>query len=176
MGCDCRIVLRAPLADVASAIGILLGKKHTFHPEHGWIIVDGVNVRGLVDIPECAMIDVDRVGQFMWHYEFEGSMPGLMPRATARNIALGRALCQTFGGTLQPTDRTPKDKWEHYVSPQSPFCLPAGLTPERWVPMSADLYAEAGEAWYARQGRLAALRPLTDDDINAARPLAAYQE
>lgn len=169
MGVDCRWEHNAPLGDVANAIGILLGCKRTFEPEHGWVKVEGVKTGHCENQPELARITVTLPGRhvqgvnangtgeraFLWHWESGPEAKRLiMPRATAANIALMRRLAQTFGGTFERHD--------------------CGDAPVERFDAPPDLHAEDGRGWYDRQARLAALRPLTAEDVEAAQADASY--
>lgn len=158
MGVDCRIQLphTARLRDVAQVIGILAGHKVTTE-EYPTVV--GIRFSTYNEMPECCRILFEHEGeprQVLYHFEFNSGNRGMLPRSTPFNIALGRALVDFFGGTLDYQDCD--DVSEDYR-----------------VPARTDINAEDGEPWEQLQRRKFALQPLTAEDIAACAEFAAYQ-
>ena len=164
MGVDCRITLNAPISDVASAIGLLLGCKKSYDPEHGWVKVEGVKLEPCDGSLGAELVRINvkpPTGQdrsILWHWEFgDKGEKGMMPRASAVNIAMGRALCKLFGGSFEAHD-----------------CGDAVVEVYPFPAILPNPYGGDNSVWYLRQARLSAIRPLTEDDINACKADAAY--
>jgi hypothetical protein len=158
MSVDCRWKFNAPQNDVTAALGVLLGCKRTFDEAHGWVKVEGVTIDGssvsgldnVIIKPASGLIaplDANGTGtrSFLWHWEAEHGQRLLMPRSTPGNIAIMRTLARRFGGAFEEHDR--------------------GDAAVETYPVPEDVWAGDGEPWYRRQARLAALRPLTADDV-----------
>ena len=168
MGVDCKITLpdKVRIHDVADVIGMLLGQKWELVPldNHGskHLKVEGVSVKNS-SVDTCADIFVGE-RRFFYHFEWSGGSfegrdtycgRGLMPSATAENIALGVALVQFFGGIVDFNDCDESDC--DFAWPEQP-----------------DIRPNDGEAWERFQQRMASVRPLTKTDIAKYKPVAAY--
>lgn len=163
MGVDCRIYLssRANVRDVATAIAILLGQKVEKRPlgSDGWhVVVDGVKVYGIENLPECCHIKVAE-RWFLFHFEFgRGSgQRGIMPRSTPSNIALCKRLADFFGGTVAYND-CDSNRADYFVE-------------ERF-----DILGEDDEAFYRKQERFLKIVPLTKGEIAECVRHSAYKE
>lgn len=167
MGVDCVIELppTTRLKDVASVIGRLLGcsvVKEALNPgdpDSWYANVKGVEIRPSC-VPECAEISVRPPGKdpcgFLYHFEGNGGCRLLMPRSRARAIAMGNALVDFFGGTVTASD------WDNKVTHRAQT--------------RDDIGAEDGAKWSSLQQRITDVQPLTEQDIAACIPLAAYTD
>lgn len=181
MGVDCRITLphTARLRDVADVIGILLGKEAELAPLSRNSIhckVEGVTTKSSA-VVECAEIEIkdalwghdghrgDR--WFLYHFEFENgystdgdyhteSGRGILPRATAINIAMAVELVKFFGGEVDFNDSDAKDV-------------------DFKAPTKKDIQACNGEGWEKFQRRMAAVQPLTKAQVAEYQKYAAYK-
>lgn len=182
MGVDTRIYLPAYVRaqDVADVLGRLVGcpvKVPVLHVSLKHPEVQGVEVkatclttcldlcwtRGADPFPES--------GAWLFHLEYgcewiagegtphgsDGSR-GLMPRARACNIAVGRALVNFFGGALTYAD------CDGGIDYEVPWRSPAEVCP-------GD-----GKPWDDFQDRKAGVCPLTAAEIKAEREHAAYPD
>ena len=169
MGVDCKISLpqEARVSNVAEVIGILLGKKVTLNTpanssqKYTSADVEGVKVTSAVGVVSCANIDIENTDQgsrhFLYHFEWTrgtsedgehnmGHGRGLMPKSTARNIAMGIGLVKFFGGQVDFND-----------------CDDIDCNFKR--PKQRDITACNRKAWENFQKRIARLKPLTYDEI-----------
>ena len=162
MGVDCYICL-APgtrARDVATVAAILHGESASKEPIHGGgyvAKVQGVRVENCAAVPECVDLCWN-TGRLFYHFECARA-PGhtlVMPRATAENIAMGRALVKFFGGKLAYND-----------------CAFAG-TFDFEAAQPAYIPATDNKSWRQLQDAMLALMPLTEADIAAERQHAAY--
>ena len=163
MGVDTSIVLPGDVrvADAAKVIGILAGQEKRWEETTGarWVEVEGVTVKSYDTdaLVGCALIEfADH--HVMWHFEVEHGKRLIMPRSTPFWLAVGKALVDFFGGTVdyQDCDATDVDYEAH--------------TPR----LHND--PEDDGPWDAFQQALYDIQPLTKADIKAMREHAAYQE
>lgn len=95
----------------------------------------------------------------MFHYEASdqhGKYRLLVPRSTPFWLAMGDRLTTFFGGFVDANDcDTVKRDWEH-------------KKPRLWNDPSD------GKPWYALQEAITKVKPITVDDLNNFRKLAAY--
>lgn len=172
MGVDVRVTLApgARLSDVADVAGIAAGLPwHSVHlpSGNGWYVrVDGASVKGYVEIPTMAeinlagpMVDGQVAHSASYHFEWDqGEVPGctgLMSRANPLWIAVGRRLVDFFGGAIDYQDCDGVDV--DYAAPV------------------AHRAAEDGEAWQLHQIAMASVLPITPDELVEAYELAAYR-
>lgn len=166
MGVDCKIYLpsRVNVRDVATVIAILLGNKVRKEPlgSDGWHVqVDGVKVEPCSGtLAECCQIKVNCDGEerwFLYHFEFgrEGKR-GIMPRSTARNIALCKGLADFFGGIVDFSDCDDREA-DYYVE-------------EKF-----DIHGEDNEAFYRKQSRMLEVHPLSKSEIDECEEVCAYK-
>ena len=152
---------------VSKACGLLMGCARSFDPQWGWVNVAGVKEETttvptlgelLITLDPKALPDWDTNGtgarMLYWHHE-SGAGRSLSTKAVACNVALVRAIGRLFGGTVTLNDAT--DEQETYPAP------------------SVDVWAEDGQGWYQLQALLAAIKPLTIEDMDEAVAYAAYQ-
>lgn len=168
MGVDCEIYLpeHVRVSDVGKLLGILSGcKKQRMRLgeslDSGWAVgVAGVQVIGIPQLPECCHVDwIDsQESHCRWLFHFEPTRPGrlMMPRSTAKNIALGRALVDFYGGSVFYQD------CESRSAPD--YELP-------WI-IRPDFSDNA--VFRAWQEKLWAVEPLSPEQIDACRGFAAY--
>ena len=164
MGVDCRYYppIGARVEAVAEAIGVLLGEPVVRRELSGGgvaTLVPSVRYRTHDDMPDYVQVVISREHSFNWHQhsdEFVGRAV-LTARSTPTVVALFRRLCDFFGG----------DVWHADVDE---FAVDYSR------PAHDPIYPTDGEPWQAFQDELAALPPLTDDEIAAARPFAAYPQ
>jgi hypothetical protein len=170
MGVDCKITLppATRARDVVKVLGILAGTKPYRYDlgNTSWAAgVEGANlftsgVDGLVrlrwDAPE------GQPSEALYHFEWGPygrndlrGCRGLMPRSTPWWCAVAVRLVDFFGGEVDFNDCDDSD------------C-------DYSVPWREDCSAEDGEEWRAFQQRLMDLQPLTPEEIDAARAVAAY--
>lgn len=168
MGIDCKIRLPEDVRvrDVADVVALLAGRPFRWVEQAGgrWIEVDAVEVRSLGDVlVECAEILIAEGPGVVREklrvlYHFEPSEGGrlLMPRATAAWVAVGRRLVEFFGGSVDYNDCD-------------------GIQEDyRARPPRDDNKPENGVEWNTFQAAKAAVVPLTEAEVAAAVPLAAY--
>lgn len=172
MGVDCLITVPAwaRIDDVATVIGAAAGCKMTLDDigdrcvsakAHG----ARVSTCGANGLEACAYIDWltdqgdHRQGHVMYHFEWENDRGGhgLMPRATPFWVAVGHRLVDFFGGSIVYSD-CGDCKWD-YAQP--------------WKPI-AEIAPSDGKPWTAFQKQLAALKPLTAEEVAAFASVAAY--
>lgn len=152
MGVDCTLTIPAPakLRDVADTIAALLGAPRG---------LCAISYHTMDDLPECVRIELGSPINFsvLYHYEWDkDGNHGIMPRATARNIALCVALCDFFGGSVDFNDCDNTD--QDYA-----------------VPFKSDLHESAGDPWEAFQERRVSVLPLTRKQIDQYESIAAYK-
>lgn len=172
MGVDCVIQLPSMvyLNDVADAIGILAGckaYKENFSSADGWSTrVESVEKKGPEYLPGCAAITFKRNEKeryVLYHFEPSNMLtdedPGrlLMPPSTAFWIAIGHRLVEIFGGKIFYND-CECDEIPNFENPER----------QKWVRGSN------GDAWYERQEKLLAIKPLTEEEIESYTDYAAY--
>jgi len=179
MGIDCTFTIPAPaqLRDVADVLAALLGcpvERRPLGDGSTYAHVAGVTFQqyGTPDgdpdrpvvayapsLPSCVSIEIatpDGPRSFLYHYEWDAmGNRGIMPRATAANIALCVAACDFFGGSVDFNDCD--DVGEDYRQP-----------------VREDIHASDGQPWQAFQDRKLAVQPLTPSDIARFSPVAAY--
>jgi len=184
MGVDCKVVLpnEARLRDVSQVIALLLGKEGSLEPLGGGrdnsvaLRVKGVRTEAIPDMPECVHIRIDdaiagEAGEtrgdrrILYHFEFgtqsEGgrytvSGRGIMPSSTPLNVALCVELAKFFGGRVDFNDCD---------NEEADFEAPTPL----------DVSANDGALWNSFQRRMAAVQPLTPEQIAEAYSHAAYK-
>lgn len=172
MGIDCRIILpgKAQITDVADVLAILAGHTVTEHPlggTHGTYAA--VTPRPIItypDIPGCMSITIQPAQElaesflhkWLYHFEYHGNHL-MMARSFAGNLAIGRALVQFFGGSLQYSDY---DDAINATYPEQP-----DIDPESDRENTDTLFDQL-------QARKLALKPLTKAQIKAEQPNAAY--
>ncbi len=162
MGVDCKVYLpsRVRVRDVASVIGALLGAevRRDALGDNGSIVahVQGVKVKACGgSLVECCEITYqDR--WFLFHFEFgRRGEPGIMPRCTAKNIAMCKRLADFFGGRVDFSD-CDSSECDYFVDEQD------------------GINAEDGAEWNALQQRICDVQPLTEREIEACEKFAAY--
>lgn len=167
MGVDARITLPGfvSVVSVADVIGILVGNRKQFGTlpgGHEYVEVEGVEVKGLPTLPGCADIIIkDETGEVsyyvLYHFEWQhDGTRGLMPRSRPDWLAIGKGLVDFFGGQIDYSDSDDVDV-DYKVPPRTEL---------------ADL--NDGEVFDRTQERLRDLQSLTDADIEAMIPHAAY--
>lgn len=169
MGVGCQLTIPAParIRDVADVIAGLLGFPVYKIPlgNDGYAArVDGIQFLSYDNMPECSRIITPMpigpwdVYETLYHYEWdELGNHGIMPRSRPINIALCIALCDFFGGRIDFNDCDDSD------------C-------DYRQPAREDIHATNGQPWNAFQDRILAVRPLTKEDIERYRDVAAYTE
>ena len=163
MGTDCSITFppRVRLNDVADVIGILLGAEVAKEPLGGhdgayYAHVEGIKVKGCESPAECATITFEN-RWFLYHFEFgDFGERGMLPRSTARNIAMCKRLADFFGARVDFND-CDLTEVDYFVEEQP------------------DINASDGAAWQRLQDRKLAVLPLTDGEVAACEKFAAYR-
>jgi hypothetical protein len=178
MGTDCRITLptQSRIGDVANVMGLLLGKTGELKPLQGGSF--HLDVEGVKTVPssmaECAFIHIDDAPlgygegpasrRIMYHYEYHWnsvrdvytkSGHGMQPSCSALNIAMLVELARFFGGEVDYNDCDAKDT--NFRAPTQP-----------------DLLVCNGKKWEAFQRRMAAVKPLTKEQIAKYQKYARY--
>ncbi len=170
MGVD--TVIRLPpnvtLHTVADVIGKLLGceaTKESLGGNGSWHAeVHGVKTADAKGVVGCASIDIQPPGEdaearwFLYHFEGPGGTRLLMPRATAKNIAMCRALVNFIGGQVEYND-CDSHPYDYAVGWQS----------------DEDNSPDDGEPWHRMQQRILDLPALTEAEIDACEEFAAYK-
>lgn len=176
MGVDTRITLHpsARLRDVTDALGILAGLEPELHPlSIGALAVrvpgavcksyDGLGLAACAQIiltaPEGRLlVDGDESHYVMYHFEWEGTevhgARGLLPPSTPFWVAAGIKLVDFFGGHIDFNDCDTIDV--DHVAP--PSALPAVDGPD----------------WQDYQHAIAAIEPITRDDMIAVADRCGY--
>lgn len=172
MSVDTRIRLPEDvrISDVAEAMGILAGLKPEARPlsDGYWSVwVPGATARGHENIPQMAtitlsgeMVDGQKEHQAYYHYEMDAGEPAgrlVSVRCTPFWIAIGKALVDFFGGTVDYAD-----------------CDDVKVNYRRKKPRKANNEAD-GKPWQDFQEAMFALKPITKADINKCRQWAAYK-
>jgi len=168
MGVDARLFLpgNVRVHDVASVLGILFGLPHALEPLTGGdgvlCRVRGANVRGHIDIPAMAEIELrapngDHVAGFYYHFENPSGRRQLTGRSTAKVIAAFKYVADFFGGRVDYQDCDDEDL--DYVAPDK---------------SDEENHADDGEAWDAFQRRMDAVEALEPIDIRVCKKFAAY--
>lgn len=170
MGVNVRIVLppNVRLRDVGAVLGVAAGLPPLMVRDASssamWVVVGGVTVSSVSGEVEVATIRlngklVDGIGTHTVTYHFEG--PGgtrlLCPSSTPFWIACGLRLVEFFGGSV-----TFQDTYD---------------TPDRSFPWKPDALncPEDGEEWESLQARIAAVRPVTADELEECAGFAAHK-
>lgn len=173
MGVDCRITLppNVRLADVAKVMGIAAGlpweKQFAGRlPDGLWFVhVPKVRVSsGCRGLESCANIEfvgetVDGVSGHHVLYHFEGKDGNrlMLPRSTAFWIAIARRLVDFYGGVIDYADCD--DVYDDYAVPFKETALNS---------------PKDGAEWEAHRDRVAAVKPITSDELEACKKFAAY--
>ncbi len=163
MGVDTRITLPGDVRvdDAATVIGILAGLQKTKREfTGGWSVhAEGMKVSSYTidGLAPCAHIEFPG-HDLMWHFEVDHGKRLISPRSTPFWLAVGKALVDFFGGTIdyQDSDATEVDYEAH--------------TPRLHNDPDDD------GPWDAFQEAIFALQPLTRNNIKAMREHAAYRE
>ncbi len=170
MGIDAHLSLppNVRVRDVASVLGILYGLPFSLEPlssDRGAVSchVRGATVQGYAEIPEMARIDLrepngEAIAGFFFHFENAGGHRVVTGRARAKVLAAFTRVAEFFGGSVDYNDCD--DETENYVA--------------MIVRDDEQNCPEDGEPWQAFQHRLASVKPLTSDEIEAFRQHAAY--
>lgn len=169
MGVKCCITLpgRVRVHDVATVVGACLGfRKQKFRSGSSWwTSVPEVSIKNYGDpgLVECCRIVFPSAhgasDWLMYHFEWEdetGCGRGLLPRSTARNIALAHRLVDFFGGSITHQDS----------NSGIDYCRP-------WKPIH-KIAPTRGKAWQDFQERLFAVQPITDEETEQYKQYAAY--
>lgn len=163
MGVGCKAILpeHARVSDVADVIGILAGlpfERATFESGEGTHVwVHGILVRG-TECPGMAMIELrgpmvdgEHVHTCSFHFENDWAAGGRILSAQAATPfwqTILRGVVDVFGGTVdyEDTDSIEVDYGSY------------GITNIMW-------HASDGDAWEAKVTTIAAIKPLTADDL-----------
>jgi hypothetical protein len=152
MSIDTRITLphNVRARDVASVLGALLGLKATRHDlgNNAYAThVEGATVES-TSMPECAWIRLEvTLAQFdrafLYHFEGPGGTRLISMPADAAHRALGRAIVDFFGGSVDDSDADEE---------QLDYVVPAKS--------DDDNCPSDGAPWHRLQDRILAIRPL----------------
>lgn len=165
MGTDCVVTLphRTRVEDVRTVLAALLGFKVTRQDlgNGGWAAHCEPNVVSLLScgsMPQCCTISWRDApnpalhrshGSIFYHFENkDGRWLSMGCHPTA--IAIASALVSFFGGSADFNDCD--DSEDDFV-----------------VPERTDIHAEDGKEWHDLQARLLAVRPLSADELDAAK-------
>lgn len=164
MGVNCRLHLpgNVRIRDVANVIGVLSGLP-VRRRESGGVDVDGVEVR---DTGEPSMAQIKLYGRMVdgevshetfYHFEGHGTSKLMTPKSRPYWIAVCGRLVMFFGGRLDYQD-CDDSECDYEVRAKSDAKNQPGDDPQ----------------WSDLQDRIASLTPLTLEEIEKAKPFAAY--
>lgn len=172
MGVDCKIYLPANvrIRDVAKVIGVVTGcaihhRNLSSYDGDGWYVdVPAVELdrSSMVTLASVYIrrktIDGADDHYVLYHFEGSGGRRLMMPRSTAFWIAVGVRLVTFFGGSIDFQDCDDVDADLH-VDPKS----------------DAMNCPEDGVEWQNLQERIAALKPITEEEWRSFDEFAAYK-
>ena len=166
MGVNCRLYLpeNARVRHVANVIGVLSGLPVS-RRQFGGVEVAGVKVRNTVE-PSMAqiklygrMIDGEVSHETFYHFESDGGSKLMTPKSRPYWVAVCCRLVMFFGGKLIYQDCSYSDG-DYEVTAKS----------------NAKNQPRGDPQWTDLQDRIASVTPLTMDEIEQAKPFAAYED
>ncbi len=171
MGVDCGINLpdNVRVKDVAYVIGIASGLKVEWEPcfpdkNNSWLRVPGAEVKAtnIIEMAEVFvrgdLVDGQDVHFCYYHFESSDGGRSLNPRSTAYWLAIAHRLVDFFGGSIDYQDCD--DVAVDYDKPGN----------------SRDLNSpEDGDEYWDFYKRLAAIKPITQEELRHYDKLAAYK-
>lgn len=158
MGVSARIYLPNDVdaRTLGRVIAVLAGDDFE-RSKYGAVNPSGLKVEGIKSIPGCCEITINGGHWCMYHYDIEDSNYRLLnPPSTPFWIAVGKKLCEFFGGKIDYND-----------------CDERGCN-KRWKKTRKNNPSDDGP-WDRQNNRIAKLKPITKKDLEMATKYAYYK-